>query len=215
MPALDPRDVAWQDLYRVLVDCVQPRPIGFISTVDKAGRPNLAPYSFFNLVSANPPVCFYSPSIQGRGGGKKHSLLNVEEVPEFVHNVCTEDVARRMNQAAFPYERGESEFAPAGLTPEPSELVRPPRVAESPVHLECRVVDIKSFGDHPGAGSVVFGEIVLVHVRDGLLDARGRIPPDLLRTIGRLGGSEYCTTRDVFSLHRPRSPEYRPEEMDG
>ncbi len=214
MPLIDPGDKAWQDVYRVLIDCIQPRPIGFISTVDAEGRPNLAPYSFFNMVSANPPVCFFSPGVKGRGGGQKDSHRNVLEVPEFVHNVVTEDIARRMNQTAFEYGHGESEFGPAGLTPEPSGRVRPPRVAESPVNLECRVVDIKSFGDWPGAGTVIFGEIVLIHVREGLLDDGGRISPARLRTIGRLGGSEYCTTRDTFTLHRPRSADYRPDEMD-
>ncbi len=214
MALVDPANMAWQDVYRVLVDCVQPRPIGFISTIDGQGRPNVAPYSFFNMLSANPPVCFFSPGIKGRGGTKKDSLLNVEEVPEFVHNVVTEDIGKRMNQAAFPYDHGENEFEFAGLTQEPSERVRPPRVAESPVHLECRVVDIKSFGDWPGAGTVVFGEILLVHVHDGLLDERGRIAPEKLRTIGRLGGSGYCTTRDTFNMRRPQSPDFRPEEME-
>lgn len=206
MATFDTRTTDWQTVYKVLVDAVQPRPIGLISTVDAQGRPNLAPYSFFNMISARPPICYFGPSLFGRDARKKDSLLNVEEVPEFVANIVSEDMAEAMNQTSYTYDRGVSEFAETGLTPVPSTLIRPPRVAESPVALECRVVEIKTFGEGPGGGTMVLGEVLLIHVRDGLQEADGRILPATIRTIGRLGGSTYCRTTDVFDLHRPKGP---------
>lgn len=204
MPGFDLAAMQWQDAYRILIDCIVPRPIGFISTINSEGVPNLAPFSFFNMVSANPPVVFFAPSLYGRNAQKKDSFLNVEQVPEFVASIVNEDIAERMNQCSFAYPHGVSEFEKAGLTPLSATVVRPPLVSESPVNIECRVIDIKSFGDAPGAGSVIFGEILYVHLHEGLLDEKSRISAHQLRAIGRLGGSDYCRTRDVFSMHRPK-----------
>lgn len=205
MARIVPSATAPADIYRTFIDVVTPRPIGFISTIDKEGRPNLAPFSFFNMVSANPAICFFAPALAGRSMKKKDSLLNVEEVPEFVVNIVTEDMVPKMHQTSFNYERGVNEFEQVGLTMIPSELVRPPRVAESPVHLECRVIEIKSFGLVPGGGNMVLGEVVLVHIKDSIMEADGRILPQNLPTVGRLGGEFYSRTNaDLFTLPRPK-----------
>lgn len=198
---IDPATANGTALYMMIVDCVTPRPIGWISTIDADGCTNLAPFSFFNMLCSNPPICYFSAAVSAKG--KKDSHRNVEEVPEFVVNIVTEELAERMNQTAYPYEHGVSEFSAVGLTAAPSDLVRPPRVAESPFAMECKVLEVKRYGPEHGGTAMVIGEAIRIHVADEIIDANQRVDPRKIRTVGRLGGSWYCTTQSLFELARP------------
>ena len=198
---LDPADLSPQDFYQFITRAVIPRPIGWVSTLSADGRANVAPYSFFNLVAANPPTVIFS-STAGRDGTQKDSFRNVEQVPEFVCNIVSFDAAEKMNQTSASLPHGASEFDFAGLTPAASERVRPPRVAEARVHLECVVTQVVPVGQGPMSAQVVFGRIVLMHVDDALM-TDGRIDPAKLDAVGRLGGNGYCRTGDRFELERP------------
>jgi flavin reductase (DIM6/NTAB) family NADH-FMN oxidoreductase RutF len=193
----------WREVYRRLVEVVVPRPIALVATVDAEGRRNLAPFSFFNVVSGNPPYVAFSPQRSGRTGEKKDTLLNLEAIGEFVVAVVTEEIAAKVNAASASLPRGEDEFIRAGLTPAPARVVRPPIVCESPVNLECRVVEIRTYGSGPGAGSLVVGEVLLVHLEPFLLDEAGKVVPERLRAVGRMGGELWVQTRETFPLHRP------------
>jgi flavin reductase (DIM6/NTAB) family NADH-FMN oxidoreductase RutF len=190
-------------VYHALVDVVTPRPIAWVTTVDGEGRVNLAPFSFFNAFGANPPVVVFSPTLR-RNRTKKDTLRNLEVVGEFVLNAATEDLANQVNQTSteLPYGQSEAEFS--GLSLQPAIKVRPPRVAESPVHLECRVRQFVSIGDGPIAANLVIGEVLLIHIDESVLDPAGRVDPRKLRTIARLGGDFYCRSTDLFEMERPR-----------
>lgn len=187
-----------------LKQCVVPRPIGWVSTVDGQGRANLAPFSFFNLVSEHPPLVIYCPVGAHAGGGEKDSLSNVREVGEFVVNLATWKLRDALNASSAPAARGVDEFELAGLTKEPAALVRPPRVAESPLHLECRLVDIIALpGEFGGvANRMVLGAVLGVHIRDEMLEA-GLLKIDRLEPIARLGYQEYAVVRETFTMPRP------------
>jgi flavin reductase (DIM6/NTAB) family NADH-FMN oxidoreductase RutF len=198
-------DVSQSDVvsvYQALVGVVNPRPIAWVTTIDGEGRVNLAPFSFFNAFGANPPVVVFSPTLR-RDGTRKDTLINLEIVPEFVLNAAVEDLAEKMNATAKELPRGQSEAEYAGLTLQPSARVRPPRVAESRVHLECRVRQIISIGDGPIAANLVIGEVLLIHIDDSVLDTSGRVDPRKLKTIARLGGDHYCRSTDLFEMERP------------
>jgi len=189
-------------VYHALVDVVTPRPIAWVTTVDGQGRVNLAPFSFFNAFGANPPVVVFSPTVR-RNRTKKDTLRNLEVVDEFVLNAATEDLALEVNQTSKELPYGQSEAEYSGLTLQPSIKVRPPRVAESPVHLECRVRQFVSIGDGPIAANLVIGEVLLIHIDESVLDSAGRVDPRKLRTIGRLGGDCYCRSTELFEMERP------------
>jgi flavin reductase (DIM6/NTAB) family NADH-FMN oxidoreductase RutF len=198
-------DVSTADVmtvYRALVGIVTPRPIAWVTTVDNDGRVNLAPFSFFNAFGANPPVVVFSPVLR-RDGSKKDTLQNLNAVNEFVLNAAVEVLAEKMNATASELPPGQSEADHAGLTLVPSTMVRPPRVAESPVHMECKVRQIMSIGDGPIAANLVIGEVLLIHIADRVLDERGAVDPRKLRTIARLGGDFYCRSTDLFEMERP------------
>lgn len=190
------------DVYRALVGVVTPRPIAWVTTLDPEGRVNLAPFSFFNAFGANPPVVVFSPTLR-RDGTAKDTLRNLRSRGEFVLNAAVEALAEALNLTSKGLPPGESEVALAGLTLAPSRLVGPPRVAESPVHMECRVRQVIPIGDGPIAANLVIGEVALIHVDDSLLDDLGRIDPRKYRTIARLGGDWYCRTSDLFAMPRP------------
>lgn len=200
---IDVATTDWREVYRRLVEIVVPRPIALVASVDAGGRPNLAPFSFFTVVSANPPHVAFAPLRSGRTGGKKDTLRNVEAVGEFVVGVVTETIAERVNAASAALPHGVSEFEHAGLTARPAELVRAPLIAESPVNLECRLAEIRCYGEGGGAGSLIVGRVLLVHVADGVRTPDGRIDPDLLRAVGRMGGEEWVRTRDRLTMRRP------------
>jgi flavin reductase (DIM6/NTAB) family NADH-FMN oxidoreductase RutF len=189
-------------VYQALVDVVTPRPIAWVTTLDAQGRVNLAPFSFFNAFGANPPVVVFSPTLR-RDGSKKDTLLNLEAVPEFVLNAAVENLAEPMNATSKELPPGQSEVDYAGLSLQPSIKVRPPRVAESPVHLECKVRQIMYIGNGPIAANLVIGEVLLMHIDDSVLDESGRVDPRKLRTIARLGGSYYCRSTELFEMERP------------
>ena len=189
-------------VYRALVGIVTPRPIAWVTTVDGAGTVNLAPFSFFNAFGANPPVVVFSPVLR-RDRSKKDTLQNLNVVNEFVLNAAVEELAEKVNATSRELPPGQSEAEYARLTLEPSAKVRPPRVAESPVHLECRVRQILPIGDGPLAANLVIGEVLLMHIADSVLDDRGAVDPRKLRTIARLGGDYYCRSTDLFEMERP------------
>lgn len=193
----------WRSAYKQLIGIVTPRPVALVSTISKEGCANLAPFSFFNLVSANPPVLVVCPSIK-RGGEEKDTLRNIRETGEFVVASATEAIAERMNACSAELPHGQSEFAYSGLTPAPATRVRAALVRESPVNMECVLREIVTISREPGGGSVIFGEISVLHIEDGILDAAGGVDPRKLRTVGRMGGLTYCRTTDVFDLPRPK-----------
>ena len=201
---IDTAEISWIDGYRRLTEIVIPRPIALVGTVDPDGTTNLAPFSFFTVVSSNPPFVAFAPQRMGRTGAKKDTLRNIELVREFTVSVVTEEIAERVNACSAPLPYGDSEFEHSGLTPMAAQRVKAPLVAESPVGLECALEEVRTYGDSGGAGSLVVGRVVLMHidpeVRDG---AGGRINPERLRAVGRMGGSSWCRTLDTFSLERP------------
>lgn len=190
------------DVYHLLVGVVTPRPIAWVTTIDRAGRVNLAPFSFFNAFGANPPVVVFSPTLR-RDSTKKDTLLNIEETGEFVINASVAALAEKINQTSKELPRGENEIDFAGLHTTPSVKVKPPRVAESPVHLECKLRQIIPIGTGPIAANLVIGEIVMMHIDDAVLDEKGRVDPRKLKTVARLGGDFWCHTGDLFEQKRP------------
>ena len=199
---VDPIASGAREAYRLMIDLVTPRPIGWVSTISPGGVPNLAPFSFFNAVGANPPALCFS-SANRRDGSIKDTVLNVEAIGEFVVNVATFDLREAVNASSeeLPYEH--SEFERCGLTTVPSERVRPPRVGEAKAHFECVLHQIVRVGEGPLAANLVIGRIVFIHVNDDILDQHRAIDPRKLDTIGRMGGDSYARTTDLFALPRP------------
>ncbi|MBX3394791.1 MAG: flavin reductase family protein [Phycisphaerae bacterium] len=193
-------------MHRLYLSFVQPRPIAFASTLSADGRANLAPFSFYNMLGANPPVVVFSPALN-RHGLPKDTLANILATGEFVIATVTEPLAERMNICSAEFEHGVSEFEKSGLTPLPASVIRPFLVKESPVNIECRLRQVVSLGDAPGAGQAVFGDVLAVHVEDAvLLEGDMVCDPAKLRAIGRMGGDIYTRTRDHFSLKSLRDP---------
>ena len=192
----------WADVYKLAITFIQPRPIAFVSTVSVDGVRNLAPLSFYNMVSAKPPVVMLSPSFH-RDGRPKDSLSNIESIGEFVVATVTEAIVERMNQCSYEYPPDVDEFERCGLTPRRATLVTPALVAESPVNIECSLLEIKRFGDGPGAGNVTFGRVLAIHVDDAVLADDGLVDPAKLKAVGRMGRSTYCKTASRFDLPRP------------
>ena len=200
----------------ILTGVVVPRPIAFVSTMSTDGVVNLAPYSFFNAVAYNPPTVVFSSSRKAAGwqDKRKDTLTNIEETGEFVVNVVVDPIAAAMNATAAEYPSDVSEFSIAGLTEAPSEMVKAPRVAESPVNMECRLVQVVNIGEQPHQHGLVIGEILRMHVRNDVLyeGPNGyRVNHQALQPTGRLAGNSYCRTDDVYELIRPH---YVPQENE-
>lgn len=200
---VDPAHASSVDLYHLLIGAIVPRPIAWVSTISPRGVPNLAPFSYFNGVGVAPPSLCFSP-LNRRDGSKKHTIRNIEDVPEFVVNVVPARLADAMNISSGDLDYEVSEFAAAGVTPQAAQRVRPPRVAESPISMECELIQIVEVGTGPLAANLVIGRIVLMHVDDAVLDPAGRIDPRKLDLIGRMGGDAYTRTRDLFEIERPQ-----------
>jgi flavin reductase (DIM6/NTAB) family NADH-FMN oxidoreductase RutF len=200
---IDPAAAGAQNVYKLMVGVILPRPIAFVSTVSADGVRNLAPFSFFTAVSANPPVIAFSPMVRGSDSKRKDTLHNIEATREFVVNIVSEDFAGQMNLCSGEYPPEVDEFVVSGLTPLDSDLVRPPRVAESKAQMECRLLEVVHVSVKPLGGSIVLGEVLRFHVADEILD-NYRVDPDVLRAIGRMGGPTYVRTTDRFSLERPK-----------
>lgn len=195
---------SWRAMHRLYLSFVQPRPIAFASTVDEQGRPNLAPFSFYNMVSANPPVVLFSPALN-RHGQPKDTLRNIQATKEFVIATVTEPIAERMNICSTEFEHGVSEFEKSGLTPAPARKVKAFLVKESPVNIECKLRQIISCGDQAGAGQVVIGDVIAVHVDEAvLLEGDMVCDPLKLQAVGRMGGSLYGRTTNPFELESIR-----------
>ena len=205
MLTLDIKDLSIPDLHNYLQYAIAPRPICFASTVDSEGNVNLSPFSFFNLFGTNPPTCVFSPSRRVRGNTTKHTLENILEVPECVINIVTYDMVQQTSLASVEYPKGVNEFIKAGFTPIPSLTVKPPRVAESPVQLECVVKEVKALGDGPGAGNLVIAEIKVMHIDERILDEEGKIDQLKLEHVARLGGDWYCRVNkdNLFKVAKP------------
>ena len=199
---IDPAKISLSELYGWMISTIAPRPIAWVSSISGAGLTNLAPFSFFQGVTANPPTLLFSV-VNDRHGEKKDTIRNIEAVPEFVVNLVSYDLREQMNRSSALLPYGESEFEFAGVTAAASELVRPPRVGEAPVSFECKLQQIVRVGEGPLAGNVVFGTILLMHMKDDLLDSDGRLDPAKLDAIARMGGECYTRTTDRFSLKRP------------
>jgi flavin reductase (DIM6/NTAB) family NADH-FMN oxidoreductase RutF len=198
-------DLSPAELQNYLQYAIAPRPICFASTVDKAGNINLSPFSFFNMFSTNPPVCVFSPARRVRDNTTKHTLENLHEVPECVINIANYDMVQQVSLASVEYPKGINEFIKSGFTMLPSELVKPPRVAESPVQFECVVNDIISLGNTHGAGNLIIAEIKLMHINEAVLDDDGKIDQQKMDHVARLGGDWYCrvTKESLFKVAKP------------
>jgi flavin reductase (DIM6/NTAB) family NADH-FMN oxidoreductase RutF len=204
MKIIDPRDTTVQQFHSYLLGAVTPRPIAFVSTIDKEGKVNLSPFSFFNCFGANPPILVFSPSRRVRDNTTKHSYENVKEVPEAVVHIVNYDLVQQMSLASTEYPKGVNEFVKAGLTEVPSTKVRPPRVKECPVAMECKVIQIIETGTGPGAGNLIICEVLLMHVSESVL-VDGKIDPFKLDAVSRLGGDYYARINSpvVFTVPKP------------
>jgi flavin reductase (DIM6/NTAB) family NADH-FMN oxidoreductase RutF len=190
------------DVYHMIVGVVTPRPIAWVTTVDLAGRVNLAPFSFFNAFGANPPVVVFSPT-RRRDASKKDTLLNVEATGEFVVHASVASLAETVNASSKELPHGESEVEYVGLQTTPSMKVKPPRLVEAPVAMECRVRQIIPVGSGAIAANLVIGEVLVMHIDDAVLDPNGRVDPRKLKTVARLGQDYWCHTSDLFEQTRP------------
>jgi flavin reductase (DIM6/NTAB) family NADH-FMN oxidoreductase RutF len=202
MLAFDPGDQSPGDIYKLMVGAIVPRPIALVSSVDERNVRNLAPFSYFTACSSNPPVVVFCPILRPVPLGAKDTLRNVIATREFVVNIVSEDFVQGMNATAAQVPPEVDEFELSGLTPIASELIKPPRVAESHIHMECRLRQVVQVSDQPGGGSLVLGEVLRFHVRQDLIE-NFRIDPDKLRAVGRMAGSTYVRTTDRFDLERP------------
>ncbi len=207
MLSVDPAAHPPRDVYKLMTGLIVPRPIALVSTMDEAGVANLAPFSFFCGVGSAPPTLLFCPALRAEGGdepaGRKDTLRNVEQTGEFVVNVVSAAIAPEANLAAAEVPPDVDEFALAGLTPKPSEVVRPPRVAESPAQMECKLLQVIYTSRRPAGGVIVLGEIVRFHIRAELVD-NFRVDPGGLDAVGRMAGNTWVRTRDLIELIRPR-----------
>lgn len=204
MLSIDPKNIDQPTLHQYLLGAIAPRPIAFASTIDSEGRSNLAPFSFFNIFSSNPPIAIFSPARRGRDNTTKHTFENVKQVRECVINIVNYELAQQTSLASTEYAEGISEFVKAGLTPIASEKVKPFRVKESPVQLECIVKDIIELGNGGGAGNLIVCEIVMVHVNENILDADKKIAPEKIDLVARMGGSWYTrASKGLFQIKQP------------
>lgn len=195
-----PGDHDIQDVYKILTAAVTPRPIGWISSINGKGERNLAPFSFFNVVGYDPPHVIFAPIAPN--GIKKDTAANVLETGEFVVNMVTEDLAEQMNKTSARLAPDEDEFAFAGLTAQDSILVKPPRVKESPISFECKLVHHYSFKDKQNGSTILIGQVVMIHVADEILLPDFKINTELYRSIGKMEGGLYCRTSDQFFINR-------------
>ncbi len=197
-----PDSLHWKDAYKLMIGSILPRPIAFVSTADEYGTANLAPFSFFTAISAEPMMICFSPMRKGSDGSKKDTLVNIEKTKEFVINIVSESIAEQMNRCAAEFEPEVDEFDHCGLTKAKSKTVVPPRVKESMVHLECELHDVLHFGEHAGSGSLVIGKVKHIHVEDALF-YEGKIDSAKLNPIGRLAGHMYTKPMtDTFEIVR-------------
>ena len=198
MVSFDPKDLSTGKLHGYLLSAVAPRPIAFASTVDVDGNPNLSPFSFFNVFSANPPILVFSPARRVRDNSVKHTLENVEATREVVINIVNYDLVHQASLSSTEYEKGINEFEKAGLTMLKSDLVKPFRVAESPIQMECKVNEIIKLGTEGGAGNLIICEVIKLHIAEDILDSNQVIDQEKLDLVARAGGDYYSRAKSGF-----------------
>lgn len=205
MISLNPSDLTVPKVHQYLLGAIGPRPIAFASTVDAEGRPNLAPFSFFNVFSANPPILIFSPARSGRLNTTKDTYNNVKLVPEVVINVVNYNIVQQMSLASSPYAPGVDEFVKSGFTPLASETIKPYRVAESPVQFECKVKQVIELGAEGGAGNLIICEVTSIHIDESVLDENGMIDQHKIDLVSRMGGDWYCRadSNSMFEVKKP------------
>ncbi len=206
MPSFDVKSLSLGQLTGFLQGAVAPRPIAFASTIDKKGNPNLSPFSFFNVFSINPPIVVFSPSRRVRDNSIKHTLVNCQETKEVVINMVNYEMVEQMSLSSTEYPEGVNEFIKAGFTMIPSEVVKPFRVGESPVQLECKVNQIISLGSEGGAGNLVICEVLKIHISEKVLNENGVIDQNKIDLVSRLGGNWYSrSNKGLFEVEKPLS----------
>ena len=205
MITIDPKKISVPQLHHYLLGAIGPRPIAFASTIDKDGNDNLAPFSFFNVFSANPPILIFSPARSGRTNTTKDTFNNVKVVPETVINVVNYDMVHQMSLASSPFAPGVSEFIKTGFTPIASETIQPKRIKESPVQFECKVIDVKELGTKGGAGNLIFCEVQKIHISEEILDEDQAIDQKKIDLVARMGGNWYCRADEnsMFEIQKP------------
>lgn len=205
MLTVDPKEIPVPKLHQYLLGAIGPRPIAFASTVDASGNNNLSPFSFFNVFSAAPPVLIFSPARSGRTGAQKDTYHNIKAVPEVVINVVNIDILHQMSLSSSPYGPEIDEFVKAGFTPIDSDVIRPKRVKESPVQLECKVLEVKELSETGGAGNLVICEVVKMHISEDVLDENGQIDQLKISLVARMGGNWYChaNPQSMFEVTKP------------
>ncbi|RBA27783.1 flavin reductase family protein [Flavobacterium tibetense] len=204
MLSIDPKDISPVKLQGYLQSAVAPRPIAFASTLDENGTPNLSPFSFFNVFSSNPPILIFSPARRVRNNTVKHTLINAENTKEVVINVVNYDIVQQMSLSSTEYPDGVNEFLKSGLTMLPSDVVKPFRVAESPVQFECKVNDVIALGDQGGAGNLVICEVVKIHINEAVLDKDGLIDQHKIDLVARMGANWYSRSNiGMFEVEKP------------
>lgn len=207
MLEINPKDLNTKDLHGYLLSSVGPRPIALVSTIDNKGRPNLSPYSFFNVFSANPPIAIFSPARRVRNNTTKHTLQNVALINEVVINVVSFPMVEQTSLSSTEYKKGINEFIKSGLTPIESTQVKPYRVKESPVQMECIVKNIISLGKEGGAGNLVVCEIIKMYISEDILNSHHQIDPNKIDLVGRMGGNWYCraSNTSLFEVQKPNT----------
>lgn len=206
MISINPKDVTPAKLQGYLQGAVAPRPIAFASTIDENGNPNLSPFSFFNVFSANPPILIFSPARRVRDNTIKHTLINAHSTKEVVINVVNYDIVQQMSLSSTEYPDGVNEFEKAGLTMLQSDIIKPFRVAESPVQFECKINEIIALGNEGGAGNLVICEVVKIHIAESVLDANGGIDQHKIDLVARCGGNWYSRANSgLFEVEKPLS----------
>ena len=205
MLTLDPKELPIPKLHHYLLGSIGPRPIAFASTIDAKGNRNLAPFSFFNVFSANPPILIFSPARSGRTNSTKDTHDNVKAVAEVVINVVTYDMVHQMSLTSSPFEAGVDEFEKAGFTPIASDTIRPFRVKESPVQIECKVLEVKELGQNGGAGNLIICEVQKIHIDERVLDENQMVDQKKIDLVSRMGGNWYCRANDasMFEVDKP------------
>ena len=206
MLTIDPKKISTAELQGYLQGAVAPRPIAFASTIDEKGNPNLSPFSFFNVFSANPPILVFSPSRRVRDNTTKHTLQNAEKTREVVINIVNYDMVQQMSLSSCEYPEGTNEFIKAGFTQLPSHNIKPFRVAEAPVQFECKVNQIISLGDEGGAGNLIICEVLKIHINENVLDKNGTIDQNKIDLVSRMGGNWYSRAKEgLFEIPKPVS----------
>ena len=207
MLEIEPSKILVQDLHKHLLSSVGPRPIALASTIDNKGNRNVSPFSFFNVFSANPPIAVFSPARRVRNNTTKDTLENIKEIQEVVINVVTSDLVQKASLASTEYPKEIDEFIKSDLTPIPSKKIKPFRVQESPVQMECKVNQIIELGENGGAGNLIICEIILMHISADILDEKNQIDPNKIKLVGRLGGNWYSKGFEnaIFQIEKPKT----------